>query len=562
MVTVRVDKSKKLDYGYSLFVSFPYNEKILDVIRTFDVKKWDGRSKEWELPLIDLSGLVAKLPWVNFDISGMFVKVNQPDSKIPDNFEFKTNPFEHQREGLEYGLAHNCWLLGDEQGLGKTKQVIDIAVCKKLQFGYKHCLIICGVNGLKWNWMNEIKTHSNEEGYILGMRQKKNGEYYIGSTTEKLCDAMNLGSMNFPYFIITNVETLRNKDICEELAKHCRNGNIGIVAADEVHKMKNVQSQQGKGFLELKPECKIAMTGTPLMNRPFDLYMILKWLGCESHTLGQFKSRYAEFGGYGGYEVIRYKNMGELQKRLDSVMLRRKKEEVLDLPEKTYVMEYVDMTPKQASLYREVRDSILANIDQVEMSDNPLANLIRLRQATGYTGILSSTVHESAKLDRLEELIQDNVDNGRKVIVFSNWTQMTDPAAERLQKMGVKYRVITGQTKAEDRMKYVEEFQGDNDMMVMLGSIGALGTGLTLTKANTVIFLDHPWNRALYDQCVDRAHRIGQTKNITVYNLMCKGTIDERIWEIVEEKREISDKIVDGNMTKMDRSKLVDFLLS
>ena len=99
-------------------------------------------------------------------------------------------------------------------------------------------------------------------------------------------------------------------------------------------------------------------------------------------------------------------------------------------------------------------------------------------------------------------------------------------------------------------------------MMVMLGSIGALGTGLTLTKANTVIFLDHPWNRALYDQCVDRAHRIGQTKNITVYNLMCKGTIDERIWEIVEEKREISDKIVDGNMTKMDRSKLVDFLLS
>lgn len=560
MVTVRVDKSKKLDYGYSLFVSFPYNEKILDIIRTFDVKKWDARSKEWELPLIDLSGLVKKLPWVNFDISGMFVKVNQPDSKIPEGFEFKTTPFEHQREGLEYGLSHNCWLLGDEQGLGKTKQVIDIAVCKKMQFGYKHCLIICGVNGLKWNWMNEIKTHSNEEGYILGMRQKKNGEYTIGSTTEKLEDAENLDRL--PYFIITNVETLRNKDICEVLAEKCRSGEISIVAADEIHKMHNIQSQQGKGFLELKPECKIAMTGTPLMNKPFDLYLILKWLGCESHTFYQFKQHYAEFGGFGGYEILRYKNMGELQKRLDSVMLRRKKEEVLDLPEKTYIMEYVDMTPKQANLYKDLKNEIVANIDQVKLSDNPLANLIRLRQATGYTGILSSTIHESAKLDRLEELIQDNVDNGRKVIIFSNWTQMTDPAAERLQKMGVKYRVITGQTSAEDRMKYVEEFQGDNDTMVLLGTVGALGTGITAHRASTIIFLDHPWTRAAYDQCTDRAHRIGQTKNLTIYNLMCKGTIDERIWEIVEEKREISDKIVDGNMTKMDRSKLVDFLLS
>ena len=327
MVNVRVGKSKKLDLGYSIFVSFPYNEKILDIIRTFDVKKWDARNKEWELPLIDLSGLVAKLPWVNFDISGMFVKVNQPDSKIPENFEYKTTPFEHQREGLEYGLSHNCWLLGDEQGLGKTKQVIDIAVCKKLQFGYKHCLIICGVNGLKWNWMKEIEIHSNEQGHILGMIETRNG-YRIGSTADKMKDLFRLEKL--PYFLITNIETLRNKDISAELAERCRSGEINMVACDEIHKGKSPTSQQGKGLLELKPECKIAMTGTPLMNQPFDLYIILKWLGYESHTFYQFKNRYAEFGGFGGYEVMRYIHMDELRRRVDNIMLRRKKEDVYD----------------------------------------------------------------------------------------------------------------------------------------------------------------------------------------------------------------------------------------
>ena len=245
MVNVRVGKSKKLDLGYSIFVSFPYNEKILDIIRTFDVKKWDARNKEWELPLIDLSGLVAKLPWVNFDISGMFVKVNQPDSKIPENFEYKTTPFEHQREGLEYGLSHNCWLLGDEQGLGKTKQVIDIAVCKKLQFGYKHCLIICGVNGLKWNWMKEIEIHSNEQGHILGMIETRNG-YRIGSTADKMKDLFRLEKL--PYFLITNIETLRNKDISAELAERCRSGEINMVACDEIHRANHQRVSKAKAY--------------------------------------------------------------------------------------------------------------------------------------------------------------------------------------------------------------------------------------------------------------------------------------------------------------------------
>ena len=190
----------------------------------------------------------------------------------------------------------------------------------------------------------------------------------------------------------------------------------------------------------------------------------------------------------------------------------------------------------------------------------PLSEMIRLRQATGYTGILSSSIQESAKLDRMEELIDEALENNKKVVVFSNWTQITDVVYDKLVK---KYRVgrIIGQTNDDDRVKIVNAYQ--NGMIdIMIGTIGAMGTGLTLTAGSVEIFLDHPWNRALYDQAVDRCHRIGQKSNITIYNLLTKNTIDERIWELVCKKGKLADAIVDGQLNNMDKGDLVDYLLS
>ena len=122
--------------------------------------------------------------------------------------------------------------------------------------------------------------------------------------------------------------------------------------------------------------------------------------------------------GFGGYEIVGYRNLGELQEQLNDIMLRRRKEDVLDLPEKLYIDEYVEMTSKQAQIYKEVSMEIKANIDKIKMANNPLAELIRMRQATGYTGILSSTISESAKIDRLEELVEESVANNKKVVIF------------------------------------------------------------------------------------------------------------------------------------------------
>jgi SNF2 family DNA or RNA helicase len=566
MIHIDIRRAIKSGTDLGLFISFPYNTDVVNVMREQPIRFWHNESKEWEIPFKRLGTLLEELDKFEIEITADDASMFQARKENPVNYQFKTNPFKHQVEGFNYGLEHDRWLLGDEQGLGKTKQVIDIAVAKKQQRGYKHCLIICGVNGLKWNWANEVATHSNEKAWIIGQQTKKN-KVTIGSNTEKakqlnaLLGADLDAPINDCYFLITNVESLRDKDICLMLSDLCRQGIIGLVAADEVHKMKNPQSQQGKGFLTIQADTMIAMTGTPLMNTPLDLYIILKWLGYEDHNYYSFKSHYCEMGGYGNYQIVGYRHLDALQAQLNEFMLRRLKADVLDLPEKTYINEYVEMTAKQAQIYKEVHAQITSNIDKVKESNNPLAEMIRLRQATGYTGILSSTVQESAKLDRMVELVEDAIANGKKVVIFSNWTQMTTAIENKLTENNIYcYDTITGETKDEDRQYKVNSFQAEDGCKILIGTIGAMGTGLTLTAGTVEIFLDEPWTMAAKEQAVDRCHRIGQHNNVTVYTLLTKDTIDEKINDIVAKKGAMSDMLVDGKV--IDKKALVDYLLS
>lgn len=561
MIRIIIEPSTKLDAQYSAYVSFKYDERIVNTIKKLPFRYYDIDHKDWEIPLNKIEWLQNELFPTKFDIIDEHNKLNetQTEFKIPEGFEFKTKPFSHQTEGFEYGLKYDRWFLGDEQGLGKTKQVIDIAVARKLKYGYKHCLIVCGVNTLKWNWVNEVHTHSNEDAHILGQKTLKKGGLKIGSTKDKIEDLKHLlENDNLPYFIITNVESFRNKEIADTIKKLCDKKIINMCAADEMHKMKNPTSQQSKGFLKCLPECRIGITGTPLMNSPIDLFIILKWLGYEPHSYTAFKTHYCIMGGYGGYEVVGYRNTEELQNKLSDIMVRRLKEDVFDLPEKTFVDEYVEMTDNQAKIYKEVQHALKEDIDKVNSAIDPLSALIRLRQATGYTGILSSTIQESAKLDRMEELVEEAISNNRKVVIFSNWTQITDIIRKRLSVYHPA--IITGETSDNIRQVMVKDFQENKDVKIIIGTIGAMGTGLTLTAGTVVIFLDEPWNRALYDQAVDRCHRIGQTSKITIYNLMCKGTIDERIHNIVYQKGFMSDCIVDGKLNG-NKTEIVSYLI-
>lgn len=571
MILIDIRKSNKLkDSEYSAFIKFDYNSKIVDAIRELPFRYYNPSETEWEVPTNKVEYLINKLKEFDIKIFGKITIFEDKNTNIglPEGFEFKTKPFSHQLEGVEYGLKYDRWFLGDEQGLGKTKQVIDIAVARKLKYGYKHCLIVCGVNTLKWNWVNEIHTHSNEGSYILGQKLSK-GKIKIGSTKDKINDLnfLLLDKLVLPYFIITNVESFRDKNIADLIQQLCKKGIINMCAADEMHKMKNPTSQQTKGFLKCLPDCRIGMTGTPLMNSPMDLYVILKWLGYESHAFYSFKQHYCVMGGYGGYEIVGYKNLDQLTAQVREIMLRRLKSEVLDLPEKIYVDDVVEMDGKQAVMYKEVEAGLKADYINGDIDlTNPLSALIRLRQTTGYPGILSDEITESAKLDRLEEIVENCISNDEKVIIFSNWTQMTDAILQvlhtKLKLIGrLEPAVITGNTNDSDRQQIVDRFQNNDVCRVIVGTIGAMGTGLTLTAATTVIFVDEPWNKALFDQAVDRAHRIGQKNNITIYSIMCKDTIDERIHNLIYKKGAMSDAIIDGKVVG-NKNEVFDYLLN
>ena len=573
MIHIQIAKPRKLANNilvdYSAFVSFDYNAQIVSYIKDISTRVYDPETFTWEIPVADIIGLCNKFRDHDIKITGTYEKLGSAEDlvQIPTGFEFKTKPFQHQIDGVRFGLTKERFLLCDDQGLGKTKQIIDLVGCLSTKDNIQKVLIICGVNSLKYNWEEEIKIHSNESGWVLGTRYRKNGNKYEGSTKDKLADLENLPDCKY---LITNIETLRagaekvsktkyHFPIAEKIAELCNKGIISMIAFDECHKAKNSTSLQGRAMMKTSAKYMVAMSGTPLMNNPIDLYFPLHWLGYETHSLYQFKQHYCHLGGFSGGEIVGYKNLDEIRALMDKVMIRRLKMEVLDLPEKIHKVEYVDMTSKQSVIYKEVMAGVRSDLHKMSFSNNPLSMLIRLRQATGYTGILSDKVKESAKLDRMEELVTEIVDSGQKAIIFSQWSEITAIVKERLAKYNPAY--ITGETKAEERMIEVNRFQNDDNCKVIVGTIGAMGTGLTLTAAQNVIFLDSPWNRALKDQAEDRAHRIGTAGTVNIITIVCKGTIDEKIEDIVYRKGLMSDMLVDGKGEKIDM-KIINELLS
>lgn len=543
MIKLKFDFSQKLSYKQSLYIKGDYNSNILDVIHSFQTRYYHRNSKLWECKIDYFPIILDKLKFEDIQICGEVPKKFEKYLKMLDIYDeqdadylSRTKPFEHQMESFNYALTHNKFLLGDEQGLGKTKQALDIAVARKHKM--RHCLIVCGVNNLKWNWYKEVEIHTNEKAHILGSRVNRKGKTVIGSSAERLAD---LKQIHDEYFLITNIETLRDKSIQSQIKKMCSDGIIGMTIIDEIHKCKNSQSKQGKAIHCCCSYYRLALTGTPLMNNPVDLYNVLKWLEVENHSLTYFKNLYCEMGGFGGYEIIGYKNLDHLENSLNKNMLRRRKEEVLDLPPKIYTDELLDLDSSQDKLYRDVTNQIIEDIDRIMLLPNPLTELIRLRQVTSNPNILSSKNITNVKYDRILDILESTTD---KVIIFSNWTKVINPLYIKLNSLGYNPALVTGESK--DPILEMNKFQSDNTCKVILGTTPALGTGYTLTAANTVIFIDEPWSKAIKDQAEDRCHRIGTKGTVNIITLICKDTIDERIHQIIKDKGELSDRIVDG----------------
>lgn len=557
----------------SAFVSFNYDSDLVSIVKSLGTRVYLPDSKCWEIPESSVPMLLNRLSSYDVQLTGIMEHDIKKKIKLPAGFTFKTNPYDHQVEGVMYGLENDSFLLGDDQGLGKSKQIIDIAMCRKIKEGMKHCLIICGINGTKYNWAEEVKIHSDEDSWVLGTRftKRKPIKMIEGGTKEKLEDLENIPHQ---FFWITNIETLRGGaykegkgkstkyrfPIAEKIQKLCDKGIIGMVAFDEAHKAKNPESMQGRALLSIHAPHPIPMSGTFFLNNPLDLYLPLRWAGFENHSYYAYKQHYCVMGGFGGKEIVGYKNLDELRTMMATVMLRRTKGDVLDLPPKIHVNEYVELTPEQKKLYKEVKEQIVDNLDKIKLSPDPLSEMLRLRQVTGYPGLISSSVVTSAKMDRLEEIVEDIVESGEKAIIYSQWSEMTNYIRNRLKRFNPAY--ITGEVKAEERMAEVNRLQTDPNCKIIIGTIGAMGTGLTLTAAQTVIFMDEPWNRGIKDQAEDRAHRIGTTGTVRIVTLITKDTVDEGVYNLVQKKGRMADLIIDGKVEGRNVDSALSYLLS
>ena len=280
------------------------------------------------------------------------------------------------------------------------------------------------------------------------------------------------------------------------------------------------------------------------MNKHIDLYPLMVWLDKENGNYWSFREKYCVMGGYKNKDIVGNKNGDILNKKLNNFMLRRKKSDVVDLPEKIIIDEYLEMDGKQSVLYEKIRKLSKQEIIKSKGNRNVILSCFsNLRKITDHPNWVDDKYKDSVKFDRIHQLMYEINSNEQKAIIFSNWATPIQMLFDELKVYNPA--MIIGETK--DRFSEIKKFQEDDSCKVILGTIGAMGTGLTLTAASNVIFLDEPWNRALKDQAIDRAHRIGTKSNVNIYTLMCKNTLDDTfVHKKVLSKGQVADNVVDG----------------
>lgn len=541
MIRIVEAPTRKLPGLSSLFITFDFNRQLVDEIKLLETRIFDENHKDWEIPTADLSKILDI--FTNIDDIDLQLMSTEENKSIEYSLgEYKTKPFDHQLEGIQYGLNHDKWLLLDAPGLGKTLQITYLAKELKEKRNLQKCLIICGLNTLKSNWKSEIEKHSDLTCTILGGRINRKGRFVVDGVAKRV---EQLKKPIKEFITITNIETLRSDEIIKTLLKGPN--NFDMIVLDEAHVCKNKNSAQGDHLLKLnKAKYRIALTGTLLLNSPLDCYVPMKWIGIEKANLSNFKSYYCRYGGVFGKDIIGYKNIGNLKEHLEKYSLRRTKD-ILNLPPKTIINELVDMNKDQETFYENIKNGIIDQVDKVHMSNaNLLGVVTRLRQATALPSILTTENISSAKIDRAVDLATQLIENGEKVVIFGTFKEPMYEIARRLDEYN--YVIGTGDLSDSEVAANKDRFQEDPSISAFIGTWQKCGTGITLNAASYMIFLDCPWTNGVFEQAQDRIHRIGTKNPVFIYHLITKDTIDERVNEIVNDKGAMADFIIDDEI--------------
>ena len=487
------------------------------------------------------------------------------DEKFERLREFKNipeiNPPEHLQPVLRpYQTAGFQWLsylndvtwggiLADDMGLGKTIQALTMLEHYKTSTGNLKAIVICPTT-LIYNWKNEVEKFTPSLSWHI----------HHGSVRTR--NAEELQSHNI---IITTYGTLRS-DI-QVLLKI----KFDYVVLDESQAIKNPSSKVTKAACLLEAKNRLCMSGTPLQNNTFDIFAQMNFLnpgllGSMEFFRNEFATPIDKFGEQEQKEHLR--------KLLYPFILRRTKEQVAkDLPEKTETILFCEMEKEQRDIYEMYRDTyrskILGEIDQQGINKSQLTilqGLMKLRQICDSPAILNEEdkyPNHSIKLEELAREITENIGE-HKALVFSQFLGMLALIKQKLTADGIPFEYFDGSTSATDREKAIQNFQNNDTCRVFLISLKAGGVGLNLTAADYVYIVDPWWNPAVEQQAIDRTHRIGQTKNIFAYRMICIDTIEDKILQLQERKRKLASELItdDATFVKTLSKQDVEYLFS
>lgn len=440
------------------------------------------------------------------------------------NFEKIFRPY--QKEGVDWllKLRDNGFggILADEMGLGKTLQALAVIQATRAGKDPKPCLVICPTS-LVSNWHAEAAKFAPKLKALM-MYGPKRHEHAAGLTDHDL--------------IITSYALIRRDwDLYGNL-------DFDTVILDEAQHIKNRQTQNAQAVKAIRCDHRLVLTGTPMENSVLDLWSIFDFL--MPNYLGSaqdFRERYELPMGKGGDPVLQ----DRLGRRVRPFILRRLKRDVAkDLPEKIQQVSHCELTPQQRQVYQQVleagRKEVLESVDQNGFGKSKMViftALLRLRQICCDLRLLKlDNIDEqkaSGKVDLFNELLEEIIDGGHRVLVFSQFTSMLGLLRDKLTENETRYCYLDGSTRS--RGEVVNKFQ-KSDIPVFLISLKAGGVGLNLTGADTVVHFDPWWNPAIEDQATDRAHRIGQQNVVTSYKLITRDTVEEKILKLQEKKRE------------------------
>jgi intein/homing endonuclease len=518
---------------------------------------WDKSRKVWSVLMNkhNYEYLVSKLPGISIDEASekAYAECLEKESNLDEikkkslsneEVTFKVSGvtkalYNYQKLGIMYTLSgYDSVLLADSMGLGKSVQAIGVA-CERKQKGLiKNCLVITPAS-LKWNWPLEVEKFTRENYVVIDGSADKRVDQWLG---KYVCEKKPNGKMFYRpveegedvFFYIVNMELVsedlfggRNfklkEDDDEESIERKRkraakakarsdnlksvlNKGFDMCVVDEVHALKSHSSQRSRNIKQIPSKYRMGLSGTPLDGRLEELHSVMQFV-CpglfESKSMFMDKHALVDYWG----KVKEYRHIGDIKKRIAPFFLRRMKEEVLkELPDKIYQNRIVELSKEEMKIYKE-----LAKCGHEITEDaQAMTAIIRCKQFCDLPSILDIKTKKSSKFEAFKEILEEVViENGHKVLIFSQYTSVTEVLCEELKNMGLKFMYICGDTPKQERANMQEVFNTDNSIDAMIGT-EAMSTGLNFTSANYVINYDDNWSPSLMDQREDRCIVEGQ----------------------------------------------------